>query len=287
MAHTSSVLASPPSTTFARKDVGRGPHCRWRRVNRRAGPARYAENHSTDCQEIGRQSSDTITALGRFTGRSQHPSQHQRRTDGAYWDFFKSQPGFHSGCGANRDSGRHFHVAVPSSEDARVLLGSDPADCHHSIDHPSARPELAALCGNRLGRGPRRSRGYVLPAQPRSLCRGNFLMRSAFMVIADRWRLSICWDHTEHRFADPTYQPALDRRLAPLPGGIVGYCSGAGGNNIVAVGKENWLNVWARDYHLNLPRITVHGYSGFHSGISRSRRGIPHFGGVFKRLLAG
>jgi hypothetical protein len=32
MAHTSGVLASPPSTTLARKDVGREPHCVWRRL---------------------------------------------------------------------------------------------------------------------------------------------------------------------------------------------------------------------------------------------------------------
>ena len=30
MAHTSGVLASPPSTTLARKDVGRNPHFSWR-----------------------------------------------------------------------------------------------------------------------------------------------------------------------------------------------------------------------------------------------------------------
>src|ERR1700729_1626839 len=33
MAQTSGVLASPPSTTLARKDVGRGPHCWGRRLD--------------------------------------------------------------------------------------------------------------------------------------------------------------------------------------------------------------------------------------------------------------
>src|SRR5271166_3239427 len=55
MAHTSGVLASPPSTTLARKDVGRNPHCRPNLAagagnNRRAGPARYGKNNNTICQ---------------------------------------------------------------------------------------------------------------------------------------------------------------------------------------------------------------------------------------------
>src|SRR5208337_2746582 len=60
MAHTSGVLASPPSTTLARKDVGRNPHCRWRRPqsieigDRRAGPARYVEKNNTTRQETGK-----------------------------------------------------------------------------------------------------------------------------------------------------------------------------------------------------------------------------------------
>src|SRR5271169_257970 len=52
LAHTSGVLASPPSTTLARKDVGRDPHCPTiivggARTNRRAGPARYGKNNIT------------------------------------------------------------------------------------------------------------------------------------------------------------------------------------------------------------------------------------------------
>src|SRR5208282_799866 len=55
MAHTSGVLASPPSTTLARKDVGRDPHyptiiVGGAETNGRAGPARYEKNSNTACQ---------------------------------------------------------------------------------------------------------------------------------------------------------------------------------------------------------------------------------------------
>jgi uncharacterized membrane protein YgaE (UPF0421/DUF939 family) len=44
MAHDSGGLASPPSTTPARKDVGRDPHFCWRQMAWRAGPARYGKS---------------------------------------------------------------------------------------------------------------------------------------------------------------------------------------------------------------------------------------------------
>ena len=54
-------------------------------------------------------------------------------------------------------------------------------------------------------------------------------------------RLPIRGDYAEHCFADSAYPSTLDRRLAPLPGGVAGNSGGIGGNTGLAVGEENSL----------------------------------------------
>jgi RHS repeat-associated protein len=106
MAHTPGVLASPPSTTLARKDVGRGPHCVWRRsqytnstirfrhydwlgssrfesnmTEKEYGDVAYApfgETYSilnTPYVSFTGQQQDTVSGLADFSAREYNPTQ--------------------------------------------------------------------------------------------------------------------------------------------------------------------------------------------------------------------
>ena len=44
--------------------------------------------------------------------------------------------------------------------------------------------------------------------------------------------LPVCRNHIEYYFVDPAGERSVDRRLAPLPGGLSGYRGRAGGDNV-------------------------------------------------------
>jgi hypothetical protein len=140
---------------------------------------------------------------------------------------------------ANGDRCYRIAALSASTQNARIVLGSNLSHCRRAVDHPSENARMATLRRNSRWSSDRSSISNLLSPNSIRVHSGNHRVWIICLAAARSWSLPIRSDYAEHNPAHPAESRSLDHRMASFSPGVAGNRSRTGRYGTLATNEKS------------------------------------------------